>query len=101
MHYYTPNIIGAGELHRKAATVLRQVAASDRESFVVTHNEPRVVIMSIPRYETLRALEDEALFPHPKTSPQRVRAAFAKTRKYSKDFLNDLEGGLKKSSLYA
>ena len=101
MHRYTPNIIGAGELHRKAATVLRQVAASDWESFVVTHNEPRVVMMSIPRYEKLRALEDDAFLPYRKTSPERVRAAFAKTKKYSSAFLDDLESGLKKSSLYA
>ena len=101
MRQYTPNIIGAGELHRKAATVLRQVAASDRESFVVTHNEPRVVIMSIPRYETLRALEDATFLPHRKTSPQSVRASFAKTKKYSPAFLDDLEKGLSKSSLYA
>lgn len=101
MPQYTPNIIGAGELQRNAATLLRKVAQSEKESFVVTHNKPRVVVMSIARYEKLKALEELELIPHRKTSPARVRESFARTGLYSKEFLNDVEDGLKKSSVYS
>lgn len=101
MPQYTPNIIGAGELQRNAATLLRKVAQSEKESFVVTHNKPNVVIMSVGRYEELKALEELEFIPHRKTSPSRVRNSFARTGLYSEEFLDDLEDGLKKSSLYS
>ena len=101
MPQYTPNIIGAGELQRNVATILRNVAQSEQESFVVTHNKPNVVIMSVARYEELKALEELEFIPHRKTSPARVRNSFARTGLYSEEFLDDLEDGLEKSSLYS
>ncbi|GEM_PF-3151852 len=101
MRHYTPSIIGAGDLQRKAATILREVARSERESLIVTHNNPQAVIMSIPRYEALRALEELEFIPHRKTSPSHIRKSFEQTGLYSKEFLKDLDRGLKKSSLYS
>lgn len=100
MAKYVPNIIGTGELQRNAAAVVKEVAMSNEESFVVTNNEPRIVIMSIQRYQELKALEDLEFIPHRKTSPRHIRDSFEKTGLYSKEFLDDLEDGLKKSSLY-
>lgn len=101
MSQYTPNIIGAGELQRSAATILRKVAQSEKESFVTTHNKPTVVVMSIARYEELKALEELELIPHRKISPARIRNSFARTGLYSKEFLDDMEDGLAKSSVYS
>lgn len=101
MPQYTPNIIGAGQLQRNAATILRKVAQSEKESFVVTHNKPSVVVMSIARYEELKSLEELELKPHRKTSPAQIRDSFARTGLYRKEFLDDLEDGLKKSSTYS
>lgn len=101
MAKYVPNIIGAGELQRNAATIIREVSKSEEESFVVTRNEPQIVIMSIHRYEKLKALEDLEFIPHRKTSPQQIRQSFEKTGLYSKAFLDDLEDGLNKSSPYS
>lgn len=96
-----PSIIGSGALQKNAATVLKQVEKSGEESFIVTNNKPRIVVMSIYRYQELKALEDLEFIPHRKTSPQQVRASFEKTGLYSKKFLDDMEDGLRKSSLYA
>jgi len=96
-----PKLIGAGELQRRAATILKTISQSDQEGFIVTHNVPTAVIMSIGRYAKLKALEDLELIPHRQTSPRQIRESFAKTKLYSKDFLNDLEDGLNKSSLYS
>lgn len=101
MSKYTPHLIGAGELQRNASTIIQEISKSDTESFIVTHNEPKIVIMSIHRYEKLKALEDLEFIPHRKTSPKQIRESFEKTGLYSKKFLNDLEEGLKKSSLYS
>ena len=101
MSQHTPNIIGAGALARNVATILRKVAGSDQESFVVTHNKPKVVIMSVARYEELKALEELEFIPHRKTSPAKVRASFAQTGLYRREFLDDLEEGLKQSSIYS
>lgn len=101
MPKYVPSLIGAGELQRNAATILKEVEASEKESFVVTHNEPRVVIMSIKRYEKLKALEDLEFIPHRKSSPKKIRESFEQTGLYSRKFLDDLEDGLQKSSLYS
>ena len=96
-----PNIIGSGELQKNAATIIREVSVSNDESFVVTNNEPKVVIMSIMRYKELKAFEDIELIPHRKSSPKAIRQSFEKTGLYTKGFLDDLEGGLKKSSMYS
>lgn len=101
MPQYTPNIIGAGELQRNAATILRRVSQSERESFVVTHNKPSVVIMSVARYEGLKALEELEFIPHRKTSPSKIRHSFERAGLYSKEFLDDIEDGLSKSSIYS
>ncbi len=101
MPQYTPNIIGAGQLQRNAATILRKIAQSEKESFVVTHNKPQIVVMSIARYEELKSLEELAFIPHRKTSPARIRDSFARTGLYRKEFLDALEDGLKKSSAYS
>lgn len=100
MPRYIPQIIGAGELQRKTATILREVSRSDQESFIVTHNEPQAVIMSIMRYERLKAVEGIEFIPHQKKTPRQIRASFENTGRYSKEFLHDLEEGLKKSSIY-
>lgn len=101
MPKYTPHLIGAGELQRNAATILKEVALSEKESFVVTRNIPQVVIMSLKRYEQLKAIENLELIPHRKTSPKAIRQSFEQTGLYSKAFLDDLENGLKKSSPYS
>lgn len=101
MAHYIPNLIGAGELQRNAATIIKKVSKSEEESFVVTRNEPKIVIMSIKRYEELKALEDLEFIPHRKTSPEHIRKSFEQSGIYSKEFLDDLEDGLKKSSLYS
>lgn len=100
MKKYIPRLIGAGELQKKTAVILKEIAASKEESVVVTHNQPQVVIMSIQRYEKLKSLEDLPFTPHRMSSPAHIRQSFAKTGRYSKEFLDDLENGLKKSSLY-
>lgn len=100
MATYIPNIIGSGELQKNASIVIKKVARSEEESFVVTNNEPKIVMMSLIRYQELKALEDLELIPHRKTSPKHIRESFEKSGLYSKEFLDDLEDGLKKSSLY-
>lgn len=100
MKRYIPRLIGAGELQKKTAVILKEVAASEEESVVITHNQPQVVIMSIQRYEKLKSFEDFSFIPHQKSSPKQLRQSFEKTGRYSKAFLDDLEDGLKKSSLY-
>lgn len=100
MAAYIPNIIGSGELQKNASIVIRKIAKSDEESFVVTNNEPKIVMMSLSRYQELKALEDLEFIPHKKTSPKQIRGSFEKTGLYTKGFLDDLEDGLKKSSLY-
>ena len=96
-----PNIIGSGELQKNAATVIKKISNSNEESFVVTNNKPKVVIMSIIRYKELKAFEDLEFIPHRKSSPQQIRQSFEKTGLYSKEFLDDMEDGLEKSSLYS
>jgi len=96
-----PKLIGAGELQRRAAAILKNISQSDQEGFIVTHNIPTAVIMSIGRYSKLKALEDLEFIPHRQTSPRHIRKSFAKTKLYSKAFLDDLEDGFKKSSLYS
>lgn len=101
MATYIPNIIGSGELQKNVSVIIKKVARSEEESFVVTNNEPKIVMMSLARYQELKALEDLEFIPHRKTSSKQIRESFAKSGRYSKDFLDDLEDGLKKSSLYS
>lgn len=101
MRSYVPKIIGAGELQRKTADVLKKIAQEEEECFVVTHNVPQIVMMNIGRYSQLKALEELELNPHRKTSLSQVRQSFEKKGLYSKAFLDDLEDGLKKSSVYS
>ena len=101
MTQYSPNIIGTGTLQRNAPSVIRKVASSHQESFIVTHNEPKAVIMSLARYEELKTMEELAFIPHRKSSPRRIRQSFEKTGRYSAAFLDDLEEGLRKSSIYS
>jgi prevent-host-death family protein len=101
MSKYIPNIIGSGELQKNAADVIRKVSKSEEESIVVTRNEPKIVIMSIKRYEKLKALEDIEFIPHKKTSVEKIKESFKNSGLYSDEFLDDLEDGLKKSSHYS
>ncbi|MFA5995680.1 MAG: type II toxin-antitoxin system prevent-host-death family antitoxin [Patescibacteria group bacterium] len=92
-----PNIIGIAELQRKAPAILKQIASDAYESIVVNHNIPKAVIMSLARYEQLKALETLEFIPHRKTSPTAIRSSLASTGLYSEDFLNDVENGLNKA----
>lgn len=96
-----PTIIGTGELQKNASLVIKKIAVSHGDSFIVTNNEPKIVMMSISRYRELKALEDIEFIPHRKSSPKLIRKSFEKTGLYSKDFLDDMEDGLSKSSLYS
>lgn len=53
-----PYIVGIGELQRKAASVIEKIDSQGGEGFVVSHNEPKAVLMSLKRYERLKALEE-------------------------------------------
>lgn len=53
-----PYLIGIGELQRQASSVIKKVDAMRGEGFIVSHNEPRAVLMSLQRYEILRLLEE-------------------------------------------
>lgn len=53
-----PNIIGVGQLQRQVATVIKLI--QDREeAFIVSHNEPQAVMMSLARYQELMNLEEK------------------------------------------
>lgn len=100
MPKYTPTIIGTGQLQRHTAQVLNSIAKSSSESFVVTNNRPTAVLMSIERYEKLKALEEITFLPHQPTAIPAIRKAFQETGYYSEAFIDDLASGLKKTSLY-
>lgn len=53
-----PYIIGIGELQRQAASVIKTVDLKHSEGFIVSHNEPQAVLMSLKRYAQLKALEE-------------------------------------------
>ncbi len=53
-----PYIIGVGELQRKASEIIKQVDAKHEEGFIVSHNQPQAVIMSLKRYQQLKMLEE-------------------------------------------
>ncbi|MBI2464234.1 type II toxin-antitoxin system Phd/YefM family antitoxin [Candidatus Peregrinibacteria bacterium] len=100
MSKYILRIIGSGDFQKNAAKIIKEVAKSEKESIVVTRNNPQIVIMSIDRYEKLKAIENLEFIPHIKTSPQQISESFKNTGLYSDDFIADMEDGIKKSSLY-
>ena len=53
-----PYIIGIGELQRQASSVIKEVETKHEEGFIVSHNEPQAVLMSLKRYTQLKALEE-------------------------------------------
>ena len=53
-----PYIIGMGELQRQATTVIRAVDSKHGEGFIVSHNQPKAVLMSLKRYQRLKILEE-------------------------------------------
>lgn len=57
MKEFIPYIIGIGELQRRAAGVIKEVDSRHEEGFIVSHNEPQAVLMSLKRYKKLRTLE--------------------------------------------
>ena len=57
MKQSVPYIIGIGELQRQAATVFKKLSSKHGEGFVVSHNEPKAVLMTLERYEKLSRLE--------------------------------------------
>lgn len=60
MENFTPKIIGIGEFQKKTSHFLKELK-NKKESFLVSHNKPQAVIMSLDRYATLRSLEEESL----------------------------------------
>lgn len=56
-----PYLIGVGDLQRRASAVIREVSEKHGEGFVVSHNEPQAVLISLKRYEALKALEEAKL----------------------------------------
>ena len=53
-----PYIVGIGELQRQASTIIKFVDSRYEEGFIVSHNEPQAVLMSLKRYAHLKALEE-------------------------------------------
>ena len=60
MDKYLPNIVGIGDFQKKAAHYLKKMKGK-QESVLVSHNKPQAVLMSLERYEELRALENARL----------------------------------------
>lgn len=57
MKKYIPYLIGIGELQRQASSVIQEVEDKE-EGFIVSHNEPQAVLLSLKRYAALKALEE-------------------------------------------
>jgi len=95
------NVVGAGEIQKNAGGIITRISQSEEDVLVLKNNKPQVVMMSVGRYEKLKALEDLEFIPHRKMVPSAIRESFGAIGLYSKDFLDDLEEGLKKSSLYS
>lgn len=53
-----PYIIGMGDLQRQASAVIKSIGTRYGEGFIVSHNEPRAVLMSLRRYTQLKTLEE-------------------------------------------
>jgi len=89
-----PYLIGVGDLQRKASSVIREITDKHGEGFVVSHNEPQAVLISLKRYEALKALED-AKYTEEEDILKNIQAgdeefAMGKTKKAKslKDFLS-------------
>lgn len=52
-----PELIGMGQLQRETTQTIRKVAREGQEAFIVSHNKPQAVLMSLTRYKMLTALE--------------------------------------------
>lgn len=46
------------QLQRELKSIVEDLNVEGREGFIVSHNEPRAVLMSLKRYEELRVLEE-------------------------------------------
>ncbi|MBI2346529.1 MAG: hypothetical protein HYV03_06570 [Deltaproteobacteria bacterium] len=53
-----PELIGMGQLQREATRTIRRIAHEGQEAFIVSHNKPQAVLLSLRRYQELRALEE-------------------------------------------
>lgn len=53
-----PELIGMGQLQRETTQTIRKVAREGQEAFIVSHNKPQAVLMSLERYKILKALEE-------------------------------------------
>lgn len=52
-----PYIVGIGQLQRQASSVIKALDHKYEEGFIVSHNEPQAVILSLKRYQELKDLE--------------------------------------------
>lgn len=57
MKKYVPFIIGIGQVQRELTPILREIEEK-KEGFIVSHNEPKAVLMSLKRYEQLKGMEE-------------------------------------------
>ncbi|OGQ04329.1 MAG: hypothetical protein A3F82_10350 [Deltaproteobacteria bacterium RIFCSPLOWO2_12_FULL_44_12] len=53
-----PLLIGIGEVQRGLSQILRRLDEEEGDGFIVSHNEPKAVLMSLKRYEKLKHLEE-------------------------------------------
>lgn len=57
MEKIIPHFIGIGNLQKRPGYFIKKLDSVE-ESFVVSHSEPRAILMSLKRYEFLRSLEE-------------------------------------------
>ena len=50
-------MIGVGKLQRQISVIISSFSEDPEESFVVSNNQPKAVLMGLERYEELRCLE--------------------------------------------
>lgn len=53
-----PELIGIGQLQRATTQTIRKVSQGKEEAFIVSHNKPQAVLLSLTRYEELKGLEE-------------------------------------------
>ncbi|MBI4365232.1 MAG: hypothetical protein HY543_00260 [Deltaproteobacteria bacterium] len=53
-----PELIGIGQLQRETTQTVRKIAQKNEEAFIVSHNKPQAVLISLSRYQTLKTLEE-------------------------------------------
>lgn len=56
-----PFIIGIAQIQRGLGHILHELDEEVQEGFIVSHNEPKAVLMSLKRYEQLRSFEEAKL----------------------------------------